>query len=375
MTTATITCHDVYNYGASLQAFALQQTLVSLGHSNVIIDYKPPYLSNHFSFSSINSVYDRPFVRWAYFAAKFPERVLALRRKRAFDRFTRRYLTLTEHRYCSVDELKECAPKADCYIAGSDQIWNTLFKNGKDAAFYLDFVPEGARRVSYAASFATEKLHCIPQMASDIVSMLGKFDSISVREKSGKALLESLGYKACTVTVDPVFLPDVAIWDKIAEKPSGIGRKRFVLVYDCELGDSLRTAAKSEASAFDAEICSVNMRKAYADINQPYIGPSQFIWLLQNAECVVTNSFHATAFSLIFKRPFWVVPRSENINARMEDLLASTGLSDRMLASDSAPDRPVLEPDFEQATAVLEAQRGKSLEFLKKAIVGKDGRC
>ena len=117
------------------------------------------------------------------------------------------------------------------------------------------------------------------------------------------------------------------------------------------------------------------MRKAYADINLPYIGPSQFIWLLQNAECVVTNSFHATAFSLIFKRPFWVVPRSENINARMEDLLASTGLSDRMLASDSAPDQPVLEPDFEQATAVLEAQRDKSLEFLKKAIVGKDGRC
>ena len=133
----TITCHDVYNLGASLQAYALQTYLQKQGHEVEIIDYKPDYLSGHFKLWGVyNPVYDKPFIRLLYLLAKLPGRLMALRRKKAFDVFTKNYLHLTR-RYHSNDELKKDPPIADAYIAGSDQIWNTVFKNGRDPAFYL----------------------------------------------------------------------------------------------------------------------------------------------------------------------------------------------------------------------------------------------
>lgn len=120
MTTATITCHDVYNFGASLQAYALQQWQLKHGIQNIIIDYKPPYLSGHFSFKKVNPRYDRPVLRWLYRAAKFRGRYMALAKKRKFDEFTRNCLVLSSRRYDGIDSLRLNPPEADCYIAGSD---------------------------------------------------------------------------------------------------------------------------------------------------------------------------------------------------------------------------------------------------------------
>ena len=154
----TITCHDVYNLGASLQAYALQNYLLSLGHEVEIIHYKPDYLSNHHKLWLVaNPKFNIPFIKQLYLLAKLPGRLIALKRKKVFDSFTSKYLRLTR-RYNSYEDLKNDAPEADCYIAGSDQIWNTLFRNGRDAAFYLDFGNQNIKRISYAASFATPEI-------------------------------------------------------------------------------------------------------------------------------------------------------------------------------------------------------------------------
>ena len=100
MKIATITCHDVYNYGASLQAYALQHYLESIGHNCQIIDYKPDYLSNHYNLRSVaNPRFDKPMLRQLYLMAKLPGRIGSLSRKRRFDRFTSDYLHLTTTRY------------------------------------------------------------------------------------------------------------------------------------------------------------------------------------------------------------------------------------------------------------------------------------
>ena len=192
MKIATITCHDVYNYGASLQAYALQHYLESIGHNCQIIDYKPDYLSNHYNLRSVaNPRFDKPMLRQLYLMAKLPGRIGSLSRKRRFDRFTSDYLHLTTTRYASSDQIAANCPKADVYIAGSDQIWNTFFQNGHDKAFYLDFAKGKGRLVSYAASFATEKIF---NDADDFVrSELKNFDAVSVRESSALTLLEALG--------------------------------------------------------------------------------------------------------------------------------------------------------------------------------------
>ena len=133
-----ITCHDVYNHGASLQAYALQTYIGLLGHSVEIIDYKPDYLCGDYQLWSVNNpAFDKLLFKPFYLLAKLPQRLYSLKRKWAFDHYTKQYLKLTAQCFHSNEELKLNPPLADIYIAGSDQIWNTLFQNGRDAAFYL----------------------------------------------------------------------------------------------------------------------------------------------------------------------------------------------------------------------------------------------
>ena len=145
MKIATITCHNVYNYGASLQAYALQRYLSQEGHDVEIIDYKPYYLNSRYNWRHIpaeSRLYpykDYVGTQCIYFLLKNRKIYKTIGRKRKFDDFRQKFLTLTDNTYTSAEELRATPPQADLYIAGSDQIWNTACENGKDAAFYLDF--------------------------------------------------------------------------------------------------------------------------------------------------------------------------------------------------------------------------------------------
>lgn len=164
MKIATITCHNVYNYGASLQAYALQRYLSQEGHDVEIIDYKPYYLNSRYNWRHIpaeSRLYpykDYVGTQCIYFLLKNRKIYKTIGRKRKFDDFRQKFLTLTDNTYTSAEELRATPPQADLYIAGSDQIWNTACENGKDAAFYLDFGSDDTRRISYAASFAVSEI-------------------------------------------------------------------------------------------------------------------------------------------------------------------------------------------------------------------------
>lgn len=326
MKICTITCHDVYNVGASLQAYALQTYLKSLGHDVRIIDYKPDYLSKHYRLDIVgNPKYDKPFVREAYLLAKLPGRLRTLPRKKAFDRFTAKYLELTK-RYTSNEALKQEPPEADVYFAGSDQIWNPLFPNGKDPAFYLDFVQQGVR-ASYAASFAVDEF---PQALHNVTAQyLGRFDHIAVRETSGLSVLKTMGITDAVSVLDPVFLLPRAQWAAMAERPEGC-EDPYLLVYDFDNSASLRALAERIAAETGWRIYSV-LDLPYAERCFPLCGPETFLGLVQGAAFVLSNSFHATAFSVIFEREFAVVKRTEKINTRMRDFTALLGLSDHMV--------------------------------------------
>ena len=199
-----------------MQAYALQTYLKSLGHDVKIIDYKPDYLSQHYRLDVVaNPKYDKPLLKQAYLLAKLPGRLRMLPRKEAFDRFTAAYLDLTA-RYASNEELKANPPVADVFFAGSDQIWNPLFPNGKDPAFYLDFVQRGTR-AAYAASFSVDDFPEALRAAT--AGYLKRFDHVAVREKSGLAILHSLGVEDAVSVLDPVFLLDRAQWETMAARP------------------------------------------------------------------------------------------------------------------------------------------------------------
>ena len=330
MKICTITCHDVYNVGASLQAYALQTYLKSLGHDVKIIDYKPDYLSKHYRLDIVgNPKYDKPFLKQAYLLAKLPGRLHMLPRKRAFDSFTAKYLDLTK-RYASNEELKKEPPEADAFLAGSDQIWNPLFPNGKDPAFYLDFALHGIR-ASYAASFAVDEF---PQELREVTAQyLKRFDYIAVREKSGLSVLKTLGITNAVTVLDPVFLLDRAQWEAMAERPEGC-EAPYLLVYDFDNSPAVRKLAGRIAAERGLHIYSV-FKLPYAERCFSLCGPENFLGLVQGADFVLSNSFHATAFSVIFEREFAVVERTEKINTRMRDFTTMLGLSDHMVTTET----------------------------------------
>lgn len=330
MKIATVTCHDVYNYGASLQAYALQEYIKSLGCNYEIIDYKPDYLSNHFKLSFVaNPKYDRPFLKQAYLLAKLPGRLKLLKKKKRFDDFRKAYLKLSSKRYESLNQLKQSPPKADIYVAGSDQIWNTLFRNGLDPVFYLDFVTSASHRISFAASFATET---IPDTALPFVEqMLKNFNAISVRESSALSILEKMGLQG-QIVCDPVFLLSKTDWEKLF--PCPVQKDDYILVYDCEQSDELRVIATHLRKVHHIPIYTLSLSAShYADRSFIYSGPIEFLSLIAGARYVVANSFHALAFSLIFHKDFFIAKRSEKINTRMQDLLNYVGLENRLISS------------------------------------------
>lgn len=358
----TITCHDVYNVGASLQAYALIQYLKSLGHDAEIIDYTPDYLRHFTLFGSVSGKYNYPLIRQAYHIAKLPGRIMARhsQRKKEYDLFKHKFLPVTDKSYHSNTELKQNPPLADVFFAGSDQIWNTLFPNGKDPAFYLDFVPDNAVRASYAASFATESLE--DNTEQKVSQWLKKLDFISVRESSGVKIVQQLGLNAVQV-LDPVFLLDENSWIRI-EKNLGLNQP-YILYYDFDNNERMCEFAVKYAEKVHCKIYSILPSKI-ADRCFAHEGPDSFVYLVRNAEAVISNSFHATAFSIIFKKQFFVFNREERINTRMQDMLESLGLLDRLLLNGEINEE--LKIFYPRVVVKLSRQIDKSKEFIDTVL-------
>lgn len=358
----TITCHQVYNYGASLQAYALMHYLSGLGHEVEVIDYMPDYIRKHLGVWDIGPRWKKRnlLVRLAYYCYMVPKRLVARKGRRKFDEFTKGFMKLTK-RYNSFGELKITPPQADVYFCGSDQIWNPAINNGLDPAFYVDFAPEDAVRASYAASFSVSS---IEDRYRDFISdKISKLDFVSVREKTGiKIIHEDLKIDKEVVNVlDPVFLLSREHWEKMTYIPPYTD---YILVYDQENSSEIKEIAVSISNKTGKKIVTFKgfYPLSYADVKIKQSGPLDFISFIAHADCVVTNSFHCSAFSIIFGRDFYVVPRNhQKVNSRMADLLASLRIEDHMIVDASM---------LGKATAIDYVTVHEQLSLLRKQSSG-----
>lgn len=360
MNIKTITCHDVYNYGASLQAYALMKYLQKQGHYVEIIDYKPDYL--RFSFWNIGSRWNKNiFLKGLYYAYVVPKRLLQYKMRDKFDTFTRDYLNLTSETYQSNEELKANTPKADLFIAGSDQIWNTEHMNGRDPAFYLNFVSLGAVKSSYAASFSVDYIK------SDYISLVKKelssFDFISVREKTGLSILDKLQLKG-TLVLDPVYLLSKDKWLELALDNNRI-KEKYILIYDQERNEAIKETALFLARKYNLKIVAIQnlYPMKYADYKVKYAGPREFLGLVKNCSYMLTNSFHGMSFSLIFNKQFYIFPREhQKVNSRMVDLLTILGIEHQILHRKIEKEEVI---DYTLVNSSLDELRKKSKSFLR----------
>lgn len=321
----TITCHDVYNYGASLQAYALQTYLKKLGHDVEIIDYLPEYLSGRYKFFHIlpNSRLYKYAIKNKFFyflccIYQIKRKYSTYGRKKAFDVFKKEYLQCTRL-YKNYQELKANPPLADAYIVGSDQVWSCTSAIGKDPAFYLDFGSVSIKKYSYAASFGQSKLQ--PENIDFVSSQLCKFNAVSVRESTGIDILKALNIEGINV-VDPVLLLKPNEWARLVSSDKMI-KEDYILVYDLYHADKqMQDAVSTLANDKGLKIVSINSRTGlnYADVNISKAGPIEFLNLIYYCTYCCSNSFHATMFSVIFHKPFFVFNRHDNVS-RIKDFL------------------------------------------------------
>ncbi len=329
----TITCHNVYNYGASLQAYALQHFLETLGHDVEIIDYNPRYLQKAYNFwyvpenSRLYKLTQKNIIILLLFSLwSTPKKFKTWKRIKPFKFFKKHILKCTKETYSTYEELKNNAPLADVYIAGSDQIWNTSLVNGKDPAFFLNF-GKNVKKISYAASFGLKKLE---HHQKNVKTYLQALDAISVRETSALKILNEMGYKGIPV-MDPVFLLSKKDWLKFLENYNFRNRinYKYVLVYDIFFDDdNLKKSTLKYAKENNLKVVSVDnfVKTPYADINISNAGPIEFLGLFRDAEAIFSCSFHATAFSVILNKNFGVFYNKKN-SSRMIDFLQSVELS------------------------------------------------
>lgn len=356
-----LTYHRAHNFGAVLQAYALQEQLKKTGNEVKVIDYRPEYLRPNMP----------KLKKWMFTHGRAWEtikkyfRVTRKEQKSYYKyyNFINRYFDLSEA--CDdVADLSSIVKGFDLLVLGSDQIWNSEF-NGNDVSWFGDIEGYNGEIVTYAVSAGES----ISDYTSNVLRrMINRYKAISVREPFlAETLMKEL--KPLTdikIVLDPSIMIDPSAWEKFCKKPNSLGK--YVLVYQARKSVSIFHIAIKIAKELDAEVISVDFweNSFRKDVRHIIASPSEFVSLIYNAECVVTTSFHGTAFSVILNRPFYYIALNDGADGRAKSLLDQTGLSDRLINENSMFSYEA--KDFERANNIINNMRIESQSYLNSLI-------
>lgn len=347
-----LTFSRAYNYGAVLQCYALQEVLRNMGNEVWVIDYRQPHIEKAY----------RPFIlrnfagsvahikKEAYnYLRGYPARK---RRETIFEGFMARYFHLT-----APCDQKTIPQDFDAYVIGSDQLWNPICTGMVVDPVYLgEFSrPEGSGLYGYAIS--------TPLMAFDnlgmsqLRSVVSSFDALSMREEMTARVIGSLTDLTPQVCCDPTLLTDATFWNAVTnDKFAG---RRYVLVYEVRYPRGDHDLLQRKAAALAAHLgCEV----IYAGTGRYSV--EDFVSLFRHATHVVTSSFHATVFSVIFGRPVYSVKLKDGHDGRYENLLHALGADALCVEKDFDP--VPLNVDYRPIHAALAEYSKQSRAFLEK---------
>lgn len=328
-----LTFHRAHNYGAILQCYALQEYLKQEGHHVEVLDYCPQFVSDTYAvWKYWRFIARNPFVMlkkiWNELLI-FPHRVI---RHYSFNKFIEKELNL------SLKVRNLLIPSSyDIYVIGSDQVWNSKITKGFDKIYfgYWGFNKGSKRIISYAASMEATTLSRESEIFFE--KALENFDAISVRESKMQELLQPLTKKKINIVLDPTLLVNNSIWHKIAEMPRC--KRKYVLVYQVQQDENSLRIAHSIAKQIDAEVFEI-----VAWLQSPFkrnviqcASPKDFLGWIKYASCIITTSFHGTAFSIIFNKPFYCLELGMGWDNRSLFLLENTGLKNRMIDKKCSP--------------------------------------
>lgn len=363
MKVSVITRHAITNYGSLLQAFATQKVIENLGYDCEIIDYireEESYKQQEKTLLKRKEDWNRnPIKKALYLAIRQPASILSGRR---FEKYRKELLNLSK-RYSSQTSLKNNPPKSDIYMTGSDQVWGPIENGTYDDCYCLSFT-EG-KKIAYASSFGHTDM--TEELEKYYKKWLKKYDEISVREDSAVELLKEMGINAKQV-LDPTLLLNKTFWKQYTMP---IKKKKYILVYQLHNNKRLENYAKIVAKEKGLPLIRVSvsyhqLTRAGKLVLCPSIG--EFLSYVMNAECMITDSFHGTAFAINFNTPFVEVLPNNNTGTRNLSILNLTKLSDRVLKDDNDTSLADREIDFSYVNSIIEKQRRQSINVLKNML-------
>ncbi len=383
-----INFHFSNNFGAVLQCIALQEYIRSKGKEVLVINYQPEYIRqqqepfpnpvyfakwalHEFSDSNIKNKIIHTVIRSAHALYMLKDAALKRKRNIVFSEYISKHLKLSQ-RYNNYKMLETNPPECDVYISGSDQVWNPkVTYSDLDPAYFLQFVPDTNVKVAYAVSPCQLD---VKKFEKKLVSYLKGFNYVSLREKQLLFDLSQVCNKRISVCIDPTLL--LAKESYLGYEEEILDEGEYILTYGFKDGKKpnvLNSVAKYIANETGLKVIDISLEDVKFDfsiIKRRVLSPGQFLMYIKKAKYVVTNSFHGTAFSIVYHKNFWSIEKKVTAS-RMKELMYLAGLSSRLLTDyDSTKIKNDLNSDIDYhlVEELLDEMRNSSKDFLNLAI-------
>lgn len=368
MKIALLSFHTAANYGASLQAYAFEKFLNDKGFDCEYINYVNASRAHEYSMTwhIWDSLKNGRVKSAVAYALGSPFMTL---RKIRFNRFYEKFLRKTKEVYRSSEEALVLNGKYDYFVVGSDQVWNPLC-NGDDAAFLLDFVKDGQKRVSYSSSFGMSE---IDDAHKEIFKKnFEQFKALAVRESIGQKLIKDLTGRDSLLVLDPVLLLTKEQWMEVM--PKFDSKERFIFSYtnrDSQAADFFKTGYKLDGRKHyvlsrytrPQDFINPQTRVKYC------MSPEEFLYVVNNAEMVVSASFHCIALSIILNRPFVAfITGDKGKDERILSLLSALGLDNRIFRENMRLDEINAPIDYAAVNSRIEDMKKTSVEYLLNTL-------
>lgn len=322
-----VTFHTADNYGAVLQAYALQEYITRHLKCDVeIIDFNTPiHEEEHRIFQAAPDII-RSFIYGLFALLHYAS---LKKRVKRFKEFRLKQLHLTSHRYTSEHDFLNNIQQFDFYISGSDQVFNPKVRY-RDC-YYLGFPKNGGMKIAYAPSFG---LSAFSQEDTDYIKkMVSDFDYLSCREKNGAEFLSSLLGREIPVVCDPVFLLTKQEWE--AHIPRCAEKEPYIFVYDlCGGYQDIALAKKVSRALGNIKIicATTHTRVNYSGVKVfRNMGPFELLSYIRGSECVVTDSFHGTALSLVLEKKVISYIANKKVSSRIESVAKSLDVENQII--------------------------------------------
>ena len=363
-----LTFHNVPNYGAILQAFALSKTIENLGHSVNIINYKckgndeqfSPAIAEYNPLHATPKNYIKNTMRWFRYKLLIESEYKC--KYDLFQKFSKQFIKVSD----PISDVNLLSVEYDAVVCGSDQIWNPDI-TGKYDDFYYAKGLENFNAISYAASTGDVST-VINYNENDFFERLKNFKHLSVREKQLSKYINQVGKIKCDVVLDPSMLLCSNDYEEIIPSDYDVPQK-YVLVYQLARYDKVYEIANKVAKERNLqviELCGVPYPALHNSNIICNAGPREFLKLIKNANYVVTNSFHGAAFSIIYKKDFSCV-QSRTRSSRLVNLLDGFNIQSR-LVTETDFEYDISEINYDNLNILLRQKKEESISFLTTAL-------